>query len=157
MKISEERLEKLKKDTKEYYNNIGTIKCPYLNKGVHFNKEGFEHTLRRSWNKGRSIHQQYIRLRLIPKEVEVIKKCHILQEYEKKQTFIKQNINSRWEKRLKNVEYFAFVVLLINLDIKFKFVIKQIEGVEPSFLTVYPYWSISKDGNKIFSTKNLDK
>lgn len=161
MKLDKEKLEKVKKEAKDYYDSIGVVRCPYLDKDVHFRRDGFEHLLTKSWNRGRSIIEQYTRLRLLPKVVEILKKCHTLQEYDQRKIFVRQRVNSRWENRLKNVEYFVFVVILPEHDVRFKIVIKKIEGAEPFFWSNYPSWGIKKDYNgkdkKVFHSGNLEE
>ena len=156
-----EKFEKVKTDRKIFYENIGKVYCPYLKTDVYFNSEGFEHLLNKSWNRGRSIIEQYTRLRLLPKVVEVVKSAQTLQEYEEKNIFVRQNINSRWEKRLKKVYYYAFIAFLKEHDLRLKVVVKQISGGQPFFWSVYPQWKISKDtqGNKkkVFYSGNLEE
>jgi len=36
MEIDGKNFEKLKQETKEYYDKLGIIKCPYLKRDVHF-------------------------------------------------------------------------------------------------------------------------
>ncbi len=161
MKISDEKLEKIKNDTKKFYLSIGKIWCPYLKHDIHFNNEGFEHLLTRSWNRGRSKEEQYTRLRLFPKVVEIIKKCHTLQEYDEKNIFIRQKTNSQWTKKLKLVKYYVFIAISIENDIRLKIIIKHIDGGEPFFWSVYPSWKIKKNmfenKKKIFYKGNLEE
>lgn len=160
MTIDDGKLKNTRDEAKEFYSTIGKIKCPYLNKEVSFNNEGFEHLLTRKWNCGRSSVEQYTRLRLLPKAVEVVKKSHTLQEYNKRKIFVRQKINSRWEKRLKNVEYFVFIALYPGAGVRFKVIVKCIEGGEPFFWGVYPSWKkVVSNGNsqKIMYTGNLEE
>lgn len=146
---------------KEYYRRIGAVRCPYLKTNVHFNSEGFGHLLSRSWNRGRSTAEQYIRLRLIPKVVEIIRIANTLQEYDQREMFVRQQINSRWENREKVVHYYVFIALLIEHGLRFKIIIKQIEGGEPFFWSVYPSWRVEKNvannKKKIFYNGNLEE
>src|SRR3989344_8680909 len=131
MPINRIKLEKAKGDAKLYYSSLKKISCPYLHEEVHFNSEGFEHLLTRSWNRGRSETEQYTRLRLLTKAVEVIQKSHLMQEHSDVQLFIRQSINSRWEKQLKRVIYFVFVAVYPQSGLRIKVVVKQIEGGRP--------------------------
>lgn len=161
MEILDEKFEEVKRNAKNFYNNLNGIKCPYLNKKVQFNAEGFEHLLSKSWNRGRARSEQYIRLRLLPKVVEVIAKSHTLQEYDERNMFIRQKVNSRWEKRLKTVRYYIFIALIVRQSVKFKVVVKEIEGGLPFFWSIYPSWKVETDdsGNKkkIFYSGNLEE
>ncbi len=161
MKIDPEQFKKVKEDAKKYYSGVHKVHCPYLKEDIHFNNEGFEHLLTTSWNRGRSTADQYTRLRLLPKAVEVIQYSHLLQEYNKTGLFVRQKINSRWEKRLKDVQYYVFIAVFIKSGLRLKVVVKRIEGASPYFWTVYPSWRVTTgfDGSKrkAFYSGNLEE
>ena len=161
MELDIEKFEKIKKESKEYYDKLGAVRCPYLKADIHFNEEGFGHLLSKSWNRGRSLSEQYIRLRILPKVIEIIKISHTLQEFDERKIFVRQKINSRWEKRLKIVNYYVFIAFLKEHDFRLKIVIKEIEGGKPFFWSVYPSWKITKDNNgnkkKVFYSGNLEE
>ena len=94
---------------KEHYQQIGKIRCPYLEDYVHFNNEGFEHLLFKNWNRTRSRNEQFARLKLLHLAPIIISKSHTLQEYDQRNILVRQKINSRWEKRLKSVKYYVFI------------------------------------------------
>jgi hypothetical protein len=64
--VTEEKFEKVKLQAEQEYKEIGKVKCPYFNDYVHFNTEGFDHILFKSWNKPRLREEQYVRLKLLP-------------------------------------------------------------------------------------------
>ena len=157
MEIDDLKFNKIREDAEKYYYGIGRIKCPYFNEDVNFNSEGFEHLLFKSWNKTRSRSEQYMRLRLLPLVCQVISKSHTLQEYDEKQIFVRQKINSRWEKRNKMVYYYVFVAI-IN-DFRIKVIIKEIAGGEKFFYSLYPSWKVDDvNGNqrKVFYSGDLE-
>jgi len=161
MEFDIEKFEKVKKEAKKYYDKLGTVMCPYLKVNIHFNEEGFGHLLSKSWNRGRSLSEQYTRLKIFPKVIEIIRIAHTLQEFDERKIFVRQKINSRWEKRLKTVKYYVFVALLKEIGFRLKIIIKEIEGGQPFFWSVYPSWRITKDNNgnkrKIFYSGNLEE
>ncbi|OGY46672.1 MAG: hypothetical protein A2663_03550 [Candidatus Buchananbacteria bacterium RIFCSPHIGHO2_01_FULL_46_12] len=161
MEINNDKFEEIKNRAKDFYDKLDKIKCPYLGKDVHFNEEGFSHLLSKSWNRGRSLAEQYTRLKILPKMIEIIKLSHTLQEYDERQIFVRQKINSRWEKSLKMVRYYVFIALLKDYNFRLKIVIKEIEGGQPFFWSVYPSWKVIEDGNgnkkKIFYSGNLEE
>lgn len=159
-KIDHNKFLEAKKRSKKYYDGLNNIQCPYLKKQVHFNEEGFGHLLSKSWNKGRSIIDQYTRLRILPKAVEIIKSSHTLQEHDERILMVRQKINSRWEKRSKMVRYYVFIHLLRNSDLRLKVIVKEIEGGQPFFWSIYPTWKVNKKrekNNKIFYAGNLEE
>ena len=72
MEINNKKFIEIRQRTKCFYDKINKIKCPYLKNDVHFNEEGFGHLLSKSWNRGRSLSEQYTRLKILPKVVEII-------------------------------------------------------------------------------------
>ncbi len=158
MEISDDKFEKIKKEAENFYGAIVKVKCPYLTGDVHFNTEGFQHLLFKDWNTTRTRFEQYTRLRLIKLAPEIIKISHTLQEYDERQLFVRQKINSRWEKRLKTVRYYVFVAIIDF--VRLKIVIKEIEGGVKFFYSLYPSWRVEKDSNgnnkKIFFSGNLE-
>jgi hypothetical protein len=161
MEISEEKLKEVKARAKIFYNQLDKIYCPYLARQINFNEEGFGHLLSKSWNKGRSSVEQYTRLRILPRVVEIIKLSHTLQEFDERELVVRQKINSRWEKRMKKVRYYVFIALLKEHNFRIKIVIKEIEGGQPFFWSVYPSWRVQKDTNgnkkKVFYFGNLEE
>ncbi len=158
MEIDDEKFEEVKKQAEEFYKTIGTIKCPYLKTNVHFNTEGFEHLLSKSWNRGRSRVEQYTRLRLLPLAVRIIAKTATLQEFDERKIFVRQKINSRWEKRLKAVTYYVFIAVIRDHNVRLKVIVKEIEGGIRFFHSLYPSWKVTTDGNghsrKVFYSGN---
>lgn len=161
MDIDIEKFEKVKKEVREYYGKLNVVYCPYLKTNVHFNEEGFGHLLSKSWNRGRSVMEQYTRLRIVPKVIEIIKIAHTLQEFDERNILVRQKINSRWEKRMKTIRYYVFVALLKEHDFRLKIIIKEIEGGKPFFWSVYPSWKVTNDVNgnkkKVFYSGNLEE
>jgi len=156
MEIPEEKFKTIREQAEEEYKNIDKIRCPYLNDEVHFNNEGFEHLLFKSWNRTRSRIEQYTRLRLLKLAPEILKKSHTLQEYDERKIFVRQKINSRWERRVKIVRYYIFIAIIKNSRIKI--IVKEIEGGVKFFYSLYPSWKILTDDDgkqrKIFYSGN---
>lgn len=140
MEISDSKFDLVRKSAEEEYKKIKRVKCPYLNDYVHFNTVGFQHLLFKDWNKTRSRTEQYIRLKLIKLAPLVISKSHTLQEFDERKIFIRQNINSRWESRMKTVYYYVFVAI-IN-EARIKIIVKEIEGGVKTFYSLYPSWKV---------------
>lgn len=143
MEIDNEKFKQIRKKAEQDYKKIGKIKCPYFNSDVHFDTKGFRHLLFKSWNKTRTRTEQYTRLRLLPLASEIISKSHTLQEYDERKLFVRQKINSRWEKKLKIVRYYIFVAI-IKKKVRIKIIIKEIEGGTKFFYSLYPSWKIIK-------------
>ena len=158
IKIDPVKFNKVKQEVRRYYKSINKIKCPYLKDEVHFNVKGFQHLLSKSWGRGRAKIEQYTRLRLFPLAVKIISKSHTLQEYDKREILIRQNINSKWQNRKKVARYYVFIAIIKN--VRLKVIIKEIEGGVKFFYSLYPSWKVIKDHNKnqkkVFYSGNLE-
>ena len=84
-----------------------------------------------------------------------------MQEFDERKIFVRQKINSRWEKRMKVVKYYVFIALLRDCNFRLKIIVKEIEGGQPFFWSIYPSWKVEKDmtGSKknTFYSGNLEE
>lgn len=160
IEIEDEKFEKVRQEAEICYQSIEPVWCPYLKTKVHFNSEGFEHLLFKTWNRTRKQAEQYVRLRLLPIAVKIIQKSHTLQEYDERRMFVRQKINSRWEQRAKLVRYYVFIAIDAARNVRLKVVVKEIEGGEKFFWSLYPSWRVATDVNgqqrKVFYSGNLE-
>jgi len=157
MEIDDKKFGEVKQKAKEEYEKIVKVRCPYLSDHVYFNKEGFEHLLFKTWNRGRSREEQYTRLRLLPLVPKIIAKSHTIQEDDERNMLVRQKINSRWEKRMKLVRYYVFISII--KEVRLKIIIKEIDGGNRFFYSLYPSWKVIKnDGEKrkILYSGNLE-
>jgi len=156
--LDEIKFNKAKEKAEQFYKGIDKVKCPFLNDLVHFNADGFEHVLFKSWNTPRSRQDQYVRLSLLRLAVQVISKSYTLQEYKECKRFERVQTNSKWNKEMKLVRYYTFMAILNNALIKV--VIKEVEGRNKNFYSIIPKWRIeNKDGqkNKLLYTGNPEE
>ncbi|HVY67510.1 MAG TPA: hypothetical protein VHA30_01270 [Patescibacteria group bacterium] len=152
MEISEEKFNQRKTEAENFYKSIGPTKCPYF-KGecIYFNSQGFEHLIFKEWNKTRSQREQYVRFRLLPLAVGVIKKSGTLQEYDERKLFVRRKSKDGWGRTMKKVKYYVFVAIIGEL--RLKVIIKEIEGSQKNFHSVYPSWQAVIDGSGIKKKK----
>jgi hypothetical protein len=138
MEINPVQFNSIKKDAEEFYKNVKEIYCPYFQEMVAFNAKGLDHIKFKEWNKTRLVQDQFMRLKFLNIAPEIIKKSHTLQEYRESKNFERQKINSRWERRMVAVRYYAFVAIIDGKRIKI--IIKKIEGGKKFFWSICPYW-----------------
>ena len=150
MQTNEQKFDQVRKGAEEYYEKVGKVRCSYFNDFVHFNSEGFQHLLFKSWNRTRTRPKQYARLRLLSFAPEIIARSHTLQEYMEQRNLVRQKINSRWEQRLKLIRCYAFVAVILDKQLRIKIIVKEVEGGAKCFYSLYPSWRIAADvrGNK---------
>jgi hypothetical protein len=145
MEISDEKFEQRKTEATAFYKSIGQVKCPYFDGDcVHFNSEGFEHLIFKEWNKTRSQVEQYTRFRLLPLAVSIIKKSGTMQEYDERNMFVRSQSRGKWSQVMKAVRYYIFVAIVGEL--RAKVIIKEIEGGQRCFHSIYPSWQTESDG-----------
>lgn len=160
IKIDEEKFKKVKTEAKAYYQSIGKVYCPYLRRQVSFNAKGFEHLLGKSWNQIRSQTDQYSRLRLIPVAKEIIALSHTLQEFESRISSSRRKIGDKWVSVKLSINYYVFIAISKDRNSRIKVVVKEYEGGEIFFYSLYPFWKTIRniDGiNKIFYSEDLEE
>jgi len=146
MTVTPETIERTKTEARQKYDAIGKIKCPYFGgEEVHFNSEGFEHLIFKTWNKTRSLTEQYTRLRLLPLVALIIKRSGTLQEYDEKNIFVRHQSSGRWTKVMKLARYYIFIAII--RDLRMKIIIREVDGERKKFYSVYPSWHTESDGN----------
>jgi len=142
MQIDPQELSKIKITVERLYKSVGEIYCPYFNENIAFNAKGLDHIKFKEWNKTRIIEDQYLRLKFLHFAPEIIKKSHTLQEFREQNNFERQKINSRWERKMVPVKYYAFIAIIKNVRVKV--IVKEIEGGKKNFWSIYPYWKQQK-------------
>jgi hypothetical protein len=145
MEIADDKFQQRKAEAEAFYQSIDPVKCPYFNGDcVHFNSEGFEHIVFKEWNKTRSRVEQYTRFRLLPLAVSITKKSGTLQEYDERNLFVRRQSRGKWNKILKPVRYYVFTAIV--KDLRVKVIVKEIEGGQKCFHSIYPSWNTQPDG-----------
>jgi hypothetical protein len=142
MSVDKEYFNEVKSSAEDLYKKLREIYCPFFDEKISFNAKGLDHIKLKEWNKTRTIEDQYLRLKFLYLVPEIIKKSHTLQEYREQINFERQKINSRWEKRMVKVKYYAFIAILEGVRIKV--IIKEINGGSKNFWSIYPFWKQAK-------------
>lgn len=158
MNFSFKKFKEIKKESIIFYNELKQVKCPYFqNENVSFNSKGMKHLKFKSWNKTRSVKDQYMRFKLLKYAPEIIKKSHTLQELCERKSFERIQTNSRWEQKVVDVTYYGFVAILN--DIRIKVIIKETKGGEKYFWSIIPCWKQDKAilNKKILHVGDLEK
>lgn len=157
MEIDFKKFNKLKKESINFYNSLEKVKCPYFSDDISFNSKGMRHLKFKSWNKSRSVKDQYMRFKLLKYAPEIIKKSNTLQEVCQKKNFERIKTNTRWEDKAIEVNYYGFVAIMD--EIRIKVIIKEIIGGEKYFWSIIPCWKQDKTilNKKILHEGNLEK
>lgn len=137
---------KIKKEAEKFYKRISDIYCPYFKEKIAFNTKGLKHLKFKSNRQARPGKDQYSRLKLIHFAPEVLKQSHTLQGISRIRRFEVQQMNSRWERVIKDVAYYEFIAVIDT--IRLKVIIKQVLGGEKYFWSVIPFWGVDKATSK---------
>lgn len=160
----EDKIEKFnqeKKKAEETYKKIDRVYCPFLNCKVNFNAKGLDHIKFKDWNKPRLISEQYLRLKFLKFAPLIVEKTCTLQEYNETKIFERRKRNSRWEKVMVPVKYYGFVAIM-KYKIKVKVIVKELQGGQPYFWSIIPFWKSKKDPileltKKVFHDGDLER
>lgn len=151
MEFTTDQFNSVKNEAEDFYNKIVFAYCPYFSEKVNFNAKGLEHLIFKTWNRARPIEDQFSRFRHLHLAPEVLKNSKTLQGLWHTQKFerIKKK-NGKWEKVLRFTSYYEFLAILEShgSKIRVKVIVKQIDGGEKFFLSIIPFWGISKAGER---------
>ncbi len=96
----------------EFYKTIGKVYCPYFQKEVTFNSDGFHHLRYKVAGAERDKVAQIYKFSLIKQAVEIIKKSGTLQQYRKQFGPVGRKKHVDGSRTMKEMEYFAFEGIL---------------------------------------------
>ncbi|MEI6882767.1 MAG: hypothetical protein WCK82_15715 [Bacteroidota bacterium] len=132
------------------YKKIGEVYCPYFKEKVAFNEKGINHIKFKSLGFARERKDQLMRLKNIHLAPRVLAETHTLQERESKKEFIDVHTNTRNEKILKDITYYAFIAILFdeNIEKRVKVVVRQVSGGNKVFWSIIPCWGANDGGKK---------
>ncbi len=142
IEISDEKFKEVRHQAEILYKKIGAINCPYLGRTVHFSTVGFQHILFKDWNTTRNRVEQYTRLKLIPLARRVIEKSNTLQEYDRRPLWVRLKMRGTWQRQLRSVQYYGFVAVFPEKEVRVKVIVKEIQGETPIFYSIYPSWRV---------------
>ncbi len=137
MKEGLEGFKQIRREAELFYQTIGAVRCPYFGELILFDRIGLNHLMYKNSSRPRDVRDQARRFHHLAHAVHVLKTSHTVQEYMVRQQWVRVIVNSRWENRLCPVYYFAFCAL-IDLQIRVKVVVRQVEGGDKHFFSVFP-------------------
>ena len=155
MKISftKKEFDTLKTTAEDAYKLIGAVRCPYLQTDIAFNAKGLDHLKLKRWNHGRAEKDQFMRLKLLHLAPEILKQSRTLQGIKSSRHLERMKIHSRWEEKLVPVTYYEFISVQPTPhgdQSRVRIVVKQIDGGQPYFWSIIPYWRQRDQGKELF-------
>lgn len=115
------RLKEQIEKSKEVYSKAPEIWCPYFSLKITLNSDGFNHLLYKPNRQPRNMSEQLLKLRLVGKALEVIRKSGTLQEYRDKIESVGPPAKDGFRKTVR-VQYWAFHAIL-GVEKKIKIVV----------------------------------
>ena len=146
IEISEELFQKTKTKAETVFHALGSVNCPYLKSKVNFDATGLAHIKFKSWGRPRSRFDQYTRLKLLRLAPEILTRSHTVQGIWNTSLWERRKKHGKWEKILKAVTYYEFVAVMGSVRVKV--IVKTIEGGEPHFWSIIPFWRMNEVTNK---------
>ncbi len=149
---NEQKSERLKvkiEKIKKIYSEQSEIGCPYFSANVTLNSDGFNHLLNKPNRQPRTIDEQLLKLSLVKKAMEIIKKSGTLQEYRDR---IEKTGNPTRDGFYKTsrVQYWGFHAIVgEDKMIKIVTVIRKVGDGKLHFWSVLPHKKFNKQ--KLYS------
>lgn len=136
----------------EFYATLGKVRCPYFRGDIRFNPAGLEHLRRKSWNRGRSRPDQFMRLKFLRMAPTILSLSSTVQGICHTQERLRRHRHGRWEELFSPVTFYEFVAVHENR--RFKVIVKQGSGGELIFWSLIPFWRQSEQGNRLLHDGN---
>jgi hypothetical protein len=137
------RFKKVLVEAEVHYKTIEAVHCPYFNKKVTFNSDGFHHLRYKVAGSEREKPAQMYKFSLLQGAVEIVSSSGTLQQYRKQWGAVGRKKNSDGSREMKEIEYFAFEGILGEGSsmMRIKVIIRKVGNGEPHF------WSVMSDAD----------
>jgi hypothetical protein len=131
----------------ELYRVLGEIRCPYFQTNIQFSARGFEHLRRKTWNRGRDRHDQFMRLKHLALAPEILRLSRTVQGFQVTHEWERQHKHGSWVKLLVTVTYYEFVAVLETR--RFKVIVKELPDGQRIFWSLIPFWRQNEQGRRL--------
>lgn len=142
--------EEKKEKARTLYHSQNTIYCPFFQKHIVLNSDGFHH-LQFSTRKERNKREQLLKFNLLPIGLEIIRKSGTVQEYRKLLTPIGKRSKRDGSIQMKDVVYWGLVAIVGDKNRKVRTVLRRIGDGNITFWSVMPYSKIKNGQQRIFT------
>ena len=135
--------DKLREDSLNFYNSIGTVFCPAFNQKVIFSAEGFNHIIFKRKRAERERPSQIMRFKLLPLALKLTKLSTTYQEFEETLKEFEVKSFKKKVKKSRPVKYWGIIAIIDNR--KIKVIIRKIgdDGMM-HFWSIVPAWTTNK-------------
>lgn len=146
LEFTDAEFELVLREAQERYKAVGQIRCPYFREAVRFDPPGFEHLRRKSWNRGRSRQDQFMRLKHVAAAPEILRLSNTLQGVWHGHERVRQHKHGRWQESFVPTTFYEFVAVV--RERRFKVIVKAPQGQEKAFWSLIPFWRSNDGGGR---------
>ncbi|TSD03072.1 MAG: hypothetical protein Athens071416_332 [Parcubacteria group bacterium Athens0714_16] len=126
------------------YESKKEIRCPFFDSFITLNSDGFNHLLHKPNRQPRNVEEQKLKLKLLKRGLEIIKKTGTVQEYRMRIEKFGKPAKDGFTKT-KNVEYWAFHDIVGEKKrFLLRVIIRRIGDGKLHFWSVMPHGKINK-------------
>lgn len=150
MEINQESFIKIKERAEKLYLAKKEIYCPYFQRKVILNSDGFHH-LQFSDRRERNKNEQFLKFCLMPLALKIIEKSGTIQEYRKILMPIGKRSKQDGFTKMKEVEFWALIAIVGEKSKKIKAILRRVGDGNITFWSVMPYPKIKNGEQKIFT------
>ncbi len=154
---TDESWQKLKENTKQEYDTIGSLYCPALKSNILFNADGFHHLRYDGSRKERSKSVQKNKFTYFSDAVDILKKSTTIQEYRRSICPVGKPDKNGFRKT-KSIEWFGFFAITsFSKQTRIKVIVRRIgeDNGHYHFWSVIPFWSITNN-HRYIGSKDLE-
>jgi hypothetical protein len=135
----ENRFEKARIKAKKLYKKEYKIFCPFFNKNINLNSDGFHHLQFKGNQQERTRKEQFLKFSLLPLALNIIKRSGTLQEYRKTMVIAqKGRYSNKKSSKMKLVEYWGFTSIISEPKIRIKVILRRLGDGQVVFWSVMP-------------------
>jgi len=152
LEFTEQEFNAILRKAQTYYPTIGRVRCPYFRAEVQFPSQGLEHLRRKSWNRGRSRPDQFMRLKYVAMAPTILRLSGTVQGVYHGNERIRRHRHGRWEEQFLPTTFYEFVAVVESR--RFKVIVKQSTGQELEFWSLIPFWRQTEQGRRLLHDGN---
>ncbi len=153
--MEENYFERIKQKAEYIYKRDYELFCPFFNKKIKLNSDGFNH-LQFTSGRERNKKEQIFKFNLLPLALNIIKKSGTLQEYRKTMKVAhKGRFSNKKSSEMIVVEYWGFISIVSEPRIRVKAILRKIGNGEIHFWSVMPDIKIggANQYSRLYSTE----
>jgi len=139
------------------YDQIDDASCPYFERKIAFNSDGFHHLRYNTSGSERPKQAQMHKFNLLPKAIEIIGKSGTVQQYRKQWGAVGRKHTTDGTRPVKEMQYWGFEGILGTGTkmVRIKAVVRQIGNGEPHFWSVMSDTDFKRKSNYKLATDDI--